>query len=124
MAEIGTTTRLAVGRTTLAANRTLLAWIRTSISMISFGFTIYKVIQGLQEGATNLPIDLHAARAGMVLTGFGIICLLIGMLEYYMVIKEVRRVMPIPYWRHPFLIAILMLLLSIGIFFSIMLGAL
>lgn len=124
MAEIGTTTRLAVGRTTMAANRTLMAWIRTAMSMISFGFTIYKIIQGLQEGATKLPINLHAPRAGLVLTGLGIICLVVGILEYYMVLRQVRRIMPIPYWRHPMLIAILMLFVAIAIFFSIAVGVL
>jgi putative membrane protein len=35
-------TDLAVDRTVMAAGRTLMAWVRTALSMISFGFTIYK----------------------------------------------------------------------------------
>ena len=31
-------------RTIMAADRTLMAWVRTSLSMLSFGFTIYKVL--------------------------------------------------------------------------------
>ncbi len=38
-------TRLAVDRTRLAYERTLMAWIRTAVSMITFGFTIYKFFQ-------------------------------------------------------------------------------
>ncbi|SEM44698.1 putative membrane protein [Gemmobacter aquatilis] len=94
------------------------------MAMISFGFTIYKVIQGLQDGATQLPIDLHAARAGMVLTGLGILCLIVGSLEYYMVLRQVRVIMPIPYWRHPLLIAMLLMMVALTIFFSIMAGVL
>lgn len=37
-------TLLAVDRTRLAHERTLMAWIRTATSMISFGFTIAKLV--------------------------------------------------------------------------------
>ena len=42
-------TILAVDRTRLAHDRTLMAWVRTSTSLISFGFTIYKFFQYLNE---------------------------------------------------------------------------
>jgi putative membrane protein len=38
-------TNLALQRTIIAAERTLMAWIRTALSMIGFGFTIYKFFQ-------------------------------------------------------------------------------
>jgi putative membrane protein len=38
-------TDLAFQRTIIAAERTLMAWIRTALSMIGFGFTIYKFFQ-------------------------------------------------------------------------------
>jgi putative membrane protein len=38
-------TDLAMERNYLAADRTLMAWMRTSLSMISFGFTIGKLRQ-------------------------------------------------------------------------------
>ncbi len=41
-------TDLAVERNYLASERTLMGWIRTSLSMISFGFTIGKIGQSLQ----------------------------------------------------------------------------
>ena len=40
---------LAIERTIMAAERTLMSWTRTSISLISFGFTIYKFLQYMQE---------------------------------------------------------------------------
>ena len=43
------TTDLGYERTRLAADRTLMAWIRTSVSMISFGFTIFKFFMYLRE---------------------------------------------------------------------------
>ena len=40
---------LALDRTYLAAERTLMGWIRTAISMISFGFTIGKLSQIIDD---------------------------------------------------------------------------
>jgi len=42
-------TSLAMERTYWAAERTLMGWIRTALSMISFGFTIGKLGQTLQD---------------------------------------------------------------------------
>ena len=40
---------LALDRNKLAAERTLMAWVRTALSMISFGFTIYKFLQVIRR---------------------------------------------------------------------------
>lgn len=37
--------QLALDRTNLAHERTLMSWVRTAMSMITFGFTIYKFFQ-------------------------------------------------------------------------------
>jgi putative membrane protein len=124
MAELETTTRLAVARTALAANRTLMSWIRTAISMISFGFTIYKVIQGLEEGVNDLVIDLQPVRAGLILIGLAILSIIIGMIEYYLVMREIRMIMAIRYWGHTLWLALLVLLVAIALFVSIAIGAL
>ena len=42
-------TQLALQRSYLACDRTLQAWIRTSLSMISFGFTLGKLGQAVQS---------------------------------------------------------------------------
>lgn len=120
MPELGPTTRLAVGRTVMAADRTLMAWIRTALSMFSFGFTIYKIIQGLEDGVTSLPIDLHPARAGMILSGLGVISISIGIVEYYVIVGHIRKIMPYAHWRYSIIIAVLILFVGIAIFFGIM----
>ena len=45
MPPLDSGTRLAIDRTRLAYERTMMAWIRTAVSLISFGFTIYKFFQ-------------------------------------------------------------------------------
>ena len=45
--ELKLNDHLAIDRTRLAAERSLMAWIRTALSMIAFGFTIYKFLQAL-----------------------------------------------------------------------------
>ena len=48
-------TDLAFERRALAYERTLMAWIRTAISLISFGFTIYKFFQEWRR--TEQPVQ-------------------------------------------------------------------
>jgi hypothetical protein len=42
-------TDMALSRTLTAADRTLMVWIRTRLSMLSFGFTIYKFLLYVKE---------------------------------------------------------------------------
>jgi uncharacterized membrane protein YidH (DUF202 family) len=47
--NVSESTLLAVDRTRLAHERTLMAWVRTATSMISFGFTIAKLVQNRES---------------------------------------------------------------------------
>ena len=40
---------LPLMNTLMAADRTLMSWTRTSLSMLSFGFTIFKILQAFQD---------------------------------------------------------------------------
>jgi len=83
-------TDLGQMRTIMAADRTLMAWIRTSLSMLSFGFTIYKFLQALadkgQIAATNSP---H--RVGLFLVGMGALSMLLGTLSYWVTLRDLQR---------------------------------
>jgi uncharacterized membrane protein YidH (DUF202 family) len=69
-------TDVAQERTRMAAERTLMAWVRTTLSMISFGFSIFKFFQYLQQAGTasrwrpempeNLGIFLVILGTGML----------------------------------------------------------
>ena len=47
-------THLAVLRTLMGADRSLMAWIRTALSLVGFGFTIYKFLQAYVAGNGTL----------------------------------------------------------------------
>jgi putative membrane protein len=77
------TSDLAVTRTILAAERTLMAWIRTALSMISFGFTIYKFLHGLNEaGGIRLRRPEEPRNLGLFLVALGSGSLVVAVLEY------------------------------------------
>ena len=80
---------LGAVRTMMAADRTLMAWIRTSLSMLSFGFTIYKVLQGFQDAGR--PMDENAPRnVGIFLAVAGTLAIVMGTIEYWQTLKQLR----------------------------------
>ena len=65
-ADVGT--QLAIERSYLASERTLMGWIRTTLSMISFGFTLGKIgqvltdveVKGVFRGSRMMGVDTIA----------------------------------------------------------------
>lgn len=87
--ELKLSDRLAVERTILAADRTMLAWVRTSLSLIGFGFTIYKVLQMVYEqGATKLMRPESPRNIGMFMILTGTVPLFFMMLQYSRTLKR------------------------------------
>src|ERR1044072_1317965 len=70
-------TDLATLRTRLGSERTLMAGIRTSLSLIGFGFTIYKIFESvLHTMGPAGPIRVNAPRRlGLSLVSLGIFIL-------------------------------------------------
>jgi putative membrane protein len=66
---------MARQRTVMAADRTLMAWIRTALSMISFGFTLSKFFQYLQESGSvrGLSNQYGPRNLGLVLVALGVV---------------------------------------------------
>jgi putative membrane protein len=90
---------LAAERTRLAHDRTLMAWIRTSISLISFGFTIYKFFQYLQEQGTRARDRLLGPREfALLMISFGIVALVLASWQHRRDMKALRALYPeVPY---------------------------
>lgn len=75
---------LGYERTRLAADRTLMAWIRTAVSMISFGFTIFKFFMYLRESdVLSGQLPMYGPRnLGLLLVGLGTFLLGMAIVEY------------------------------------------
>ena len=88
----GQRTDLAVDRTLMAANRTLMAWVRTAISLISFGFTIHKLLQNtVGETQVGLLKMQGGRRLGLFLIGLGTMCVIMGTIEYFETSKRLDK---------------------------------
>lgn len=113
-------TALATGRTLMAMERSLMAWIRTALSMISFGFTLYKVLQSFQEGGGHhLAHARDPGEVGLFLTGMGTMSMVMGTIEYWQRLKMLREYYPIRLWRPTFIIALIMSFIGLLVFVSI-----
>jgi putative membrane protein len=122
--EPDTNVRLGVERTDLAADRTLMAWIRTAFSMISFGFTIGKFFQYLNEQAKRPPQLGGGRMLAVVLITLGLLSLIVGVWEYQRTIARVealigRRSPVRPIVVIAALVALIGLLAYFGMFFRI-----
>jgi len=82
---------LALDRTRMAAERTLMGWIRTSFSMITFGFTIYKVLQEVDRLATTKGQDPGPRYLGLALAAVGTLALVGACAQHRMYTKQLRH---------------------------------
>jgi putative membrane protein len=112
-------TDMAVSRTLMAADRTLMAWIRTSLSMNSFGFTIYKVLQGLAQTGAVLPHSETPRIVGLFMTGMGTFAMVMGTIEYAQTLRDLRAFKDVTLKRPAFVMAVLMSVMGVSLFFSI-----
>jgi len=86
------TVELAKKRNRDAAERTLMAWIRTSLSLISFGFGIDRVVTALKNANPSInPIRLSRIL-GLSFIAVGVFALIIAIIQHRAELKRIRRV--------------------------------
>jgi len=91
--------QMAMDRTRLAHERTLMAWVRTATSLISFGFTIYKFFQYLQD-KNQAPADriLGPREFALIMIGIGLLALLFATFQHRRDMLTLRAQYPgVPY---------------------------
>jgi len=85
-------TAMSFERTAMSAHRTLHAVMKTSLSLIGFGFTIFKFFTALSSEYIGGQFPQHAARNfGMALVFLGIAILFVGMAEHYQTMSHLRE---------------------------------
>jgi putative membrane protein len=96
-------TRLAIFRTELASSRSLMAWVRTGLSLIGFGFTVYKFVQSSSE---TLP-ETAALPIGLSVIGLGVFAILLGCVEFWRTSQEIEQTFNAPMRKFPLILAAL-----------------
>jgi putative membrane protein len=105
-------------RTIMAADRTLMAWIRTSLSMLSFGFTIYKFLDTAAESGA-LRRSSSPQHVGLFLTGMGVAALVLGTLSYWTMLKDLQRAEEFRLGRPVLVMALIMSIAGVSLFVCI-----
>jgi putative membrane protein len=116
---------LATERTRMAADRTLMGWIRTALSMIGFGFTIFKFLESIQSKEwTSEAIRPHSPRTvGLTLVSIGVFALVVACLQHWNYVKKLRSDQPYRPWDLGLVVAALIGLLGLAMIVSIVLRA-
>ena len=112
-------TDLAFERTLMAADRSLMAWVRTALSMISFGFTIYKLLQGFEHTAGHLIRDNSPRAIGLFLTGLGTVAMVMGLVEYWYRLDKLRAQHKFRMVQPSFVMALVMSVTGLVLFVGI-----
>ena len=112
-------TSLATLRTGMAADRTLMGWVRTGMSMITFGFTLYKLLSEAQQRGLVLPRETTPRNVGLFLIAAGTLSTILGKIEYWHTLRQLGTKYPFKFYRPAFLIALLMSIAGLLLFLGI-----
>ena len=81
----------ALVRTAFSSEQTLLSWIRTSLSLITFGFSITKFFYFLGERQEDVQLSAGPRRLGIALVCVGIFVLVLAIAEYVQRLRRIRE---------------------------------
>jgi inner membrane protein YidH len=116
-------TDLAIQRTVMASERSLMAWVRTSLSMIGFGFTIYKFFQYLPEeiASGNIQRPQAPRNLGLTLVALGTLALVGAAWQHRRFLNEIGAIQARHIYSISFMVAILVILIGVITFYGILL---
>src|SRR5262245_59914971 len=87
-------TRLAVERTRLALDRTSMAWTRTAISLITFGYGTYKLIDIARPDHPAHQRLIGHREFGVIMISIGLVSLALGSYEHYRGTQQLQAEYP------------------------------
>jgi putative membrane protein len=116
-------THLALERTIIASERTLMAWIRTALSMIGFGFTIYKFFQYQAEeiAAGNIRRPQAPRNLGLSLIGLGTLALMAAAWQHRVFLNKIGASQGRHVWSVSFVVALCVILIGLLTFYGVLL---
>jgi inner membrane protein YidH len=116
-------TDLALHRTIIASERTLMAWIRTALSMIGFGFTIYKFFQYMpaELAAGNVRRPQAPRNLGMTLIALGTLALAAAAWDHRHFLNELGVSQKRHIWSISFVVAMFVMLIGVITFYGVLL---
>jgi putative membrane protein len=83
-------TYLAWGRSVMALERTMMAWIRTSLSLIGFGFAIFKFLQVMQQGGSAARVNA-ARNLGAFFIILGMSLLILAIFQFQKAMAKITQ---------------------------------
>jgi putative membrane protein len=104
-----------------------MSWLRTSLSMISFGFTLVKFFQYLED-QRGAPIVGHLGRTwastsvGMAMIVIGTGALVVAIIQHRRRVQALRREGLLPQWNLALNVATLVALLGVFALGSLVIG--
>jgi putative membrane protein len=81
-----------------------MAWVRTGLSMLGFGFTIYKF---LSAGDAPGLSARDPRNVGLFLVVLGIVSIVFGGIEYWQTVSELRRKYNGTFRKYPLFLALM-----------------
>src|SRR5947209_3962498 len=87
-------TRMAYENLFLAQERTLLSWVQVGLAFITFGFSIAKAFQFLQDTKPDKGPLLGGRTVGILIMAVGLVALGLASVQHQSAIRALRRQCP------------------------------
>ncbi len=96
-----------------------MAWTRTALSFYGFGFALYKILTEIQIAGKVVIRDNAPRNYGLALIAMGTVGMIMGTIEYWTTLVQLRRIQHVGFARASFIVALCMCLAGIFLLISI-----